>query len=293
MADLDVLAAEFEEHRQRLAGLAYNLLGSTAEAEDAVQESWLRLMRADSAEIFNLGGWLTTVVSRVCLDILRSRTTRPESSTSASLPDPIVTPLTANLEQDFVLSDQVGFGLLVVMETLDPAERLAFVLHDVFAIPFDDVAVIVERSPVAVRKLASRARRRLQDGLPAVRVDLREQRRVADAFLEAARDGDFERLLSVLDPEIELRADGGALANATRVVRGARAVLAQAQTFSRGLTSEVVLVNGDIGFLSRRSDGRPFSVVGLTITDGTITRMDILADPERIARLDLTSGTGA
>ncbi|HSJ10697.1 MAG TPA: RNA polymerase sigma factor SigJ [Longimicrobiales bacterium] len=283
------LAGEFEEYRPHLRAVAYRLLGSVGEAEDAVQESWIRLERTDVADVANLGGWLSTVVARVCLDMLRTRNARREEPLDVRLPDPIVTSADRDPADDVVLSDSVGLALLVVLDTLEPAERLAFVLHDVFAVPFDDIAQILGRSPVATRKLASRARTRIRSDAGNAERDLGKQRRVADAFLDAARKGDFEGLLAVLDPDIVLRADGGALANATKLVRGAHAVLAQAERFSKGLTSQVVLVNGSIGFLSRRADGRPFSVVALTIADGRITRMDILADPERIARLDLSA----
>jgi RNA polymerase sigma factor (sigma-70 family) len=283
------LAEEFEEYRPHLRGVAYRLLGSVGEAEDAVQESWVRLERTDVGDVANLGGWLTTVVSRVCLDMLRARSARREEPLDVRLPDPIVTSAAVDSADDVVLADSVGLALLVVLDTLEPAERLAFVLHDVFGVPFDDVAQILGRSTVATRKLASRARTRIRrDGGDAER-DLRTQRRVADAFLDAARNGDFEGLLAVLDPDIVLRADGGALASASKLVRGAHAVLEQAERFSKGLTSQVVLVNGNIGFLSRRADGRPFSVIALTVAHGRITRMDILADPERIARLDLSA----
>ncbi|HSJ30142.1 MAG TPA: RNA polymerase sigma factor SigJ [Longimicrobiales bacterium] len=288
MASPERLAEKFEEHRPHLRAVAYRLLGSTSEAEDAVQESWIRLQRAGAADVANLRGWLTTVVARVCLDMLRARTSRREDPMDVRLPDPIVTSA-PDPAADIVLADSVGLALLVVLETLEPAERLAFVLHDVFGVRFDEIAAILGRSPVAVRKLASRARQRVQNDAPRAEPDLKQQRRVADAFLDAARSGDFEGLLALLDPDIELRADGGALASASRLVRGAHAVLEQAERFSRGLTSDVVLVNGRIGFLSRRTDGRPFSVVALTIAGDRITRMDILADPDRIARLDLSA----
>jgi RNA polymerase sigma factor (sigma-70 family) len=283
------LAAEFEEHRPHLRAVAYRLLGSASEAEDAVQESWIRLARTDAGCVSNLRGWLTTVVARVCLDMLRTHRSRQEDSLEMRLPDPIVTRADADPAADVVLADSVGLALLIVLETLEPAERLAFVLHDVFGVPFDEIAVIVDRSPGAARKLASRARQRVRSGASSSSPDLKEQRRVADAFLDAARRGDFEGLLALLDPDIVLRADGGALAGASRVVRGAPSVLEQAEKFSRGLTSEVVLVNGNVGFLARRVDGRPFSVVALTIAGGRILRMDILADPERIGRLDLSA----
>lgn len=289
MTMLERLAQEFEEHRPHLRAVAYRLLSSPSEAEDAVQESWLRLARADAGEVANLSGWLTTVVARVCLDMLRARRSRQEESLDVRLPDPIVTRADADPAADLLLADSVGLALLVVMETLAPAERLAFVLHDVFGVPFDEIALIVNRSPVAARKLASRARQRVRSEAPSAAPDRKEQRRVADAFLDAARRGDFESLLALLDPEIVLRADGGALASASRVVRGAPAVLEQAQRFSRGLTSEVVLVNGHVGFLARRADGRPFSVVSLTIAGGKIVAMDIFADPDRVSRLDLSA----
>lgn len=288
MASPEWLAEQFEEHRAHLRGVAYRLLGSVSEAEDAVQESWIRLGRTDVADIANLGGWLTTVVSRICLDMLRARGSRREDALDVRLPDPVVT-RAPDPATDVVLADSVGLALLVVLETLQPAERLAFVLHDVFGVRFDEIAQILERSPAAVRKLASRARQRVQSRAPEAEPDLKQQRHVADAFLDAARSGDFEALLALLDPDIVLRADGGALASASRLVRGAHAVLEQAERFSRGLSSEVVLVNGRIGFLSRRADGRPFSVIALTIAGDRIARMDILADPERIARLDLSA----
>jgi RNA polymerase sigma factor (sigma-70 family) len=240
-----------------------------------------------SPDVANLGGWLTTVVARICLDMLRTRSARREEAMEQPLPDPIVSADTPDAADDIVLAESIGMAMLVVLDTLEPAERLAFVLHDVFGVPFDDVAAILGRSTVATRKLASRARQRIRSRAPAEEPDLREQRRVANAFMDAARRGDFETLLTLLDPDIVLRADGGALANASRVVHGAYAVLQQAEQFSRGLTSEIVLVNGRIGFLSRRADGRPFSVVALTIADGRIARMDILADPVRIAELHL------
>jgi RNA polymerase sigma factor (sigma-70 family) len=285
----EVLAEEFEEHRPHLRAVATRLLGSASEAEDAVQESWIRLARADTGDVANLRGWLTTVVARVCLDTLRTRRSRQEDSLDAWLSDPVLTRADEDAAANVLLADSVGLALLVAMETLEPAERLALVLHDVFGVPFDEVARVVKRSPVAARKLASRARQRLRSGPSTPAPDLKEQRRVADAFLDAARNGDFEGLLALLDPDIVLRADGGALASASRVVRGAHAVLEQAERFSRGLTSEIVLVNGIIGFLARRADGRPFSVVRLTVDGGRIVRMDILADPERIGRLDLSA----
>ncbi len=283
------IAQQFEEHRTHLRAVAYRLLGSANEAEDAVQESWIRLGRTDVSAIENLRAWLTTVVGRVCLDMLRTRTSRREAPLDVHVPDPVIT-RADDPESNAVLADSVGLALLVVLEALEPAERLAFVLHDVFGMPFEEIAPIVDRSPVAARQLASRARRRVQGSVPKADRDLQQQRRVVDAFLAAARDGDFEQLIAVLDPDIVLRADGGALAGASRIVRGARAVAWQAAAFSRlGLSNQVVLVNGYIGLLSRRPDGKLFSVIGFTIARGKIVEMDILADPERLTRLDLSA----
>jgi len=287
------LAEQFEEHRTHLRAVAYRMLGSASEAEDAVQESWIRLGRTDVSAVENLRAWLTTVVARVCLDMLRTRASRREApldEDAVHVPDPVIT-RADDPESSAMLADSVGLALLVVLETLEPAERVAFVLHDVFGMTFDEIAPIVERSPVAARQLASRARRRVQGkSVPDSDRDLQQQRRVVDAFLAAAREGDFERLMTVLDPDLVLRADGGALASASRFVRGAQAVAEQAATFSRlGLSNQVVLVNGNVGLLSRRPDGRLFSVIGFTIAGGRIVEMDILADPERLSRLDLSA----
>jgi RNA polymerase sigma factor (sigma-70 family) len=282
------LAEQFEEHRAHLRAVAYRMLGSASEAEDAVQESWIRLGRTDVGAVENLRAWLTTVVARVCLDMLRTRTRRREAPLDLHVPDPVITSAD-DPESNAMLADSVGLALLVVLEALEPAERLAFVLHDVFGMTFDEIAPIVECSPVAARQLASRARRRVQGNVPDADRDLEQQRRVVDAFLVAAREGDFERLMTVLDPDIVLRADGGALASASRFVRGAQAVAGQAATFSRlGLSNQVVLVNGNVGLLSRRPDGRLFSVIGFTIARGRIVAMHILADPERLKRVDLS-----
>jgi len=284
------LADEFEKHRAYLRVVAYRMLGSASEAEDAVQESWIRFARIDASDVENLRGWLTTVVARVCLDMLRSRTSRREDSLETHVPDPVISSADANPESDAMLADSVGLALLVVLETLEPAERLAFVLHDVFGMTFDEIAPIVDRSVVAARQLASRARRRVQGQAPASDADLRQQRRVVDAFLAAAQEGDFERLVAVLDPEIVLRADGGAIKGMSRLVRGAHAVAAQAATFSKvALTTQVVLVNGNIGLVCRLPDGRLFSVIGFTIAGGKVVEMDILADPDRLNRLDLSA----
>ncbi|MBC2902332.1 RNA polymerase sigma factor SigJ [Streptomyces cupreus] len=287
-----VLAERFEENRDRLNAVAYRMLGSLAEAEDAVQEAWLKLSRSDTEDIRNLGGWLTTVVGRVCLDMLRSRTTRREDPLDDTfVPDPVIRPLTRiDPEQEVLRADSVGLALLVVLETLEPAERLAFVLHDMFAVPFDDIALIVERSPAATRQLASRARRRVRGATPSTEPDLGRQRQVLDAFMAACRAGDFDALLALLDPEIVLRADSGPLvggAAASKLVRGARPVAEQAMLFREfARYARFVLVNGELGMLNA-PEGQLLSVTGLTIADGRITGMYILADPERLARLDL------
>jgi RNA polymerase sigma-70 factor (ECF subfamily) len=280
------LAASFEEHRSHLRQVAYRMLGSGTEADDAVQEAWLKLTRADISAVENLRGWLTTVVARVCLDMLRSRTSRREEPLAAA-PEPTVA---SRAMADRELADSVGLALLIVLDRLDPAERLAFVLHDLFAMPFDEIAPIVGRSTAAARQLASRARRRVQGQAPTSEADLRKQRRVVDAFLAAVQDGDFEALVAVLDPAIVLRADGGAVKGMSRLVRGAQAVVAQAAAFSKlGLSSQVVLVNGNIGVVSRLPDGRLLSVIGFTIAGGKVVEMDILADSDRLGRLDLSA----
>lgn len=292
MSTPEWVAAQFEEHRAHLRTVAYRMLGSVSDADDAVQESWIRLGRTDAGDIANLRGWLTTVVARVCLDMLRTRTARREDPLDVHVPDPIVTRADGNPESDAMLADSVGLALLVVLETLEPAERLAFVLHDAFGMTFDEISPIVDRSPVAARQLASRARRRVQEQAAKPDPDLRQQRHVVDAFLAAARAGDVQGLVAVLDPNVVLRADGGAIKGMSRVVRSADAVAAQATTFSMsGLSNHVVLVNGNIGLVSRRPDGRPFSVLGFTIAGGRIVEIDILADPERVGRLDLPATT--
>jgi RNA polymerase sigma-70 factor (ECF subfamily) len=292
MATDERLADQFEEHRPHLRTVAYRMLGSASEAEDAVQETWIRLGRTDVSDVANLRGWLTTVVSRVCLDMLRTRTSRREDPLDVHLPDPIITRGEWEPESEAMRADSVGLALLIVLDTLEPAERLAFVLHDVFGMTFDEIAPIVDRSPVAARQLASRARRRVQSTAPSSDRDVRQQRRVVDAFLAAQRNGNFEDLVALLDPDVVLRADGGALAGASRVVRGGPAVAGQAEAFSfakLGLSIEIVLVNGNVGLLARRPDGRLFSVIGLTIANGKIAEMNILADPDRLSRLDLSA----
>lgn len=267
------------------------MLGSVSDADDAVQEAWLRLGRADVDRIDNLRGWLTTVVARVCLDMLRARTSRREESLDAHIPDPIVTSA-EGAEAAAIRADSVGLALLIVLDKLDPDERLAFVLHDVFGMTFDEIAPIVDRSAAATRQLASRARRRVQGETPAPDADLRAQRRVVEAFLAAVRDGDFEGLVAVLHPDIVLRADGGPARGMSRVVRGAHEVAGQAQAFSTlGLTSQIVLVNGQVGVVSRLPTGRVLSVIAYTVAGGRVVAMDILADPDRIERLDLPAIT--
>jgi RNA polymerase sigma factor (sigma-70 family) len=289
MDEREFLAGQFEEHRTRLRAVAYRMLGSLSEADDAVQETWLRLSRIDADEVENLGGWLTTVVARVSLNVLRSRRTRREEPLDVRVPEPIIDRADGtDPEHEALLADSVGLALLVVLETLNPAERLAFVLHDMFAVPFDEIAPIVDRSPEAARQLASRARRRVQGETAVPDADLDTQREVLNAFMAAAREGDFDALLEVLDPDVVLRADGGAVSvGASRVVRGAANVARQATAFSR-LDVEVrpALVNGAVGTVTLR-DGRPFAIAGFTVRNRRIVEMDILADPERLSRLDL------
>jgi RNA polymerase sigma factor (sigma-70 family) len=283
----DWLAARFEEQRPRLRAVAYRMLGSLSEADDAVQESWIRLSRTDASEVENLGGWLTTVVARVSLNLLRSRDVRREEPL-VHVPDPIVDRAEGiDPEHEALLADSVGLALIVVLETLSPPERLAFVLHDMFGVPFDEIAGIVDRSPDAARQLASRARRRIQAENAVPDADPRGQREVVEAFLAAAREGDFERLVAVLDPDVVLRADVGP-AGESQEVRGARAVAGQALFYSRlGLVMRPALVNGAPGAVGMR-DGEPFSVGAMTVRGGKIVAIDILADPERLSRLDLT-----
>jgi RNA polymerase sigma factor (sigma-70 family) len=296
--------ADFEAHRAHLRSVAYRMLGSLNEADDAVQESWLRLSRADTGDVRDLRAWLTTVVSRVCLDMLRSRTTRREDSLDAHVPDPIVTRVDDDPAEHAILADSVGIALLVVLDTLPPAERLAFVLHDVFAVPFEQIGPILDRSPAAAKQLASRARHRLRTAPahpvatsadagptaapPTGSADLARQWTVVDAFLAASQQGDFEGLLAILDPDVVLRADAGAGPfGPSELVRGATAVIAQAQRFAPlGRFARPVLVNGGPGFIVVR-DGEPLAVMALTVQDDKITEMDVLADPVRLSRLDL------
>jgi len=286
MDDHGWLAERFEANRPHLRAVAYRMLGSRSEVDDAVQESWLRVSRSDTDGVENLGGWLTTVVARVCLDMLRSRTSRREEPLGAHLPEPIVGREDGiDPEHQALMADSVGLALLVVLDTLAPAERVAFVLHDMFAVPFDEIAPILGRSPDAARQLASRARRRVQGAATVPDADLTRQREVVDAFLAASRDGDFEALVAVLDPDVVLRADRTAeRMGASREVRGAAAV---ADNFSgRARAARPALVDGAPGLVWAQR-GRPQVVFGFTITRGKIVQIDLVADPERLRQLDL------
>jgi RNA polymerase sigma-70 factor (ECF subfamily) len=284
------LTERFEEHRARLRAVAYRMLGSLSEADDAVQEAWLRVSRADAGAVENLPAWLTTVVARVCLNMLRTRQTRREEPLQVHVPDPVIGPEHGgDPEHEAMLADSVGLALLVVLDTLTPAERLAFVLHDMFAVPFEEIAPMIERTPVAARQLASRARRRVQGQAPVPDPDLKQQRAVVDAFFAAARDGDFEALVAVLHPDVILRADGGmARARPTVVLHGARVVAAQAVVAAR-LASYVrpALINGTAGAVVVVAE-KAFSVMGFTVSHGKVVAIDVLYDPERLADLDLT-----
>ena len=289
MSDQDRLAQRFEEHRRRLRAVAYRMLGSVNEADDAVQEAWLRLSRSESAEIENLSGWLTTVVARVSLNMLRSRAVRREEPLSPHLPDPIVDRADGvDPEHEALLADSVGLALLVVLETLSPPERLAFVLHDMFGVPFEEIAPLIDRSPQAARQLASRARRRVRAQPTTSDVDVNAQREVVNAFLAAAREGNFDALVATLDPDVVLHADGGAaLAAVSTDVRGALNVARQASMWSRvDLTLYPVLVNGAAGIVATRN-GVVFTIASVVVRDGRIAELDFLADPDRLARLDL------
>lgn len=287
MDERDWLAGRFEEHRSHLQAVAYRMLGSVSEAEDALQEAWLRACPADTSAVENMREWLTTIVARVSLNMLRSRRSRPEAL-SLRVPDPVVSfDEHVDPEHEALQADSVGLALLVVLDTLAPAERLAFVLHDMFAVPFDDVATLFDRTPAAARQLASRARRRVR-GSPEPDADLARQREVVDAFFAASRDGDFEALVAVLDPDVELRIDGGVLREeASLVLRGADAVAAHTATYSKLYPFvRPALVNGAAGAVIAPG-GRPFSVMAFTVTNGKITAIDALLDPERLAQLDL------
>jgi RNA polymerase sigma factor (sigma-70 family) len=290
MGDSEFLAERFEEHRGHLRAVAYRMLGSLSEADDAVQEAWLRLSRSDPDTIENLRAWLTTVVARVSLNVLRSRRSRREEPLDVRVPEPIVSSADGlDPEHEALLADSVGLALLVVLETLAPAERLAFVLHDMFAVPFDEIAPMVGRTPTAARQLASRARRRVQGAATVPDADLPRQREVVDAFFAAARGGDFDALVAVLDPDVVLRSDGGTRRpSATIEVRGAEAVAKRALTFAR-LSPYVrpALVNGVAGVVVAPR-GVPFSVMGFTVVGDRIVAIDSLSDPERLRELDLT-----
>jgi RNA polymerase sigma-70 factor (ECF subfamily) len=290
MDENEWLAERFEEHRTHLRAVAYRMLGSVSEADDAVQEAWLRLSRSDAQSIENLGGWLTTVVARVCLNVLRSRAARREESLDVRVPEPIISREDGvDPEYEALLADSVGLALLVVLELLTPAERLAFVLHDMFAVPFDEIAPIVGRTPTAARQLASRARRRVQGEAPQPSPDLARQREVVDAFFAAARQGDFDALVAVLDPDVVLRSDGGTERPiATAVVHGAENVARRALRFAQMAPyARPALINGAAGVVVARS-GEPFSVMGFTVVGDRIVAIDSLSDPERLRDLDLT-----
>jgi RNA polymerase sigma factor (sigma-70 family) len=287
MGEHERLAEQFEENRPHLRAVAYRMLGSLAEADDAVQESWLHLSRADTSGVQNLGGWLTTVVARVCLDMLRSRNSRREESLEAdeTAPDYSHEGGGINPEDEAIMADSVGLALLVVLDTLNPAERLAFVLHDIFDVPFDEIAPIVGRSPTAARQLASRARRRVQGTATVPDADLTRQRTVVEAFLAASRSGDFAALLAVLDPEVVFRADSIAAAGgAPAEVRGASSV---AKLYSgRAQGARPALINGAVGVIVAPY-GRLFLVINLTLMDGKITEIDVVADPARLSQMTL------
>src|SRR5690348_5172952 len=284
------MAQRFQENRPHLRAIAYRMLGSIAEAEDAVQEAWLRLSSSDAKSIENLAGWLTTVTGRICLDILRQRKSRREQSLDTQMPEPVLNGEGGmDPEDEMLIADSVGFALLVVLETLSPQERLAFVLHDMFDVPFAEIASILGCSQEAARQLASRGRHRVK-GAPAPDADLTRQREVVDAFVSAVRNGDFEALVALLHPDVVVRSDREA--EGARIIRGARAVASQALVFSRlaGQTKPV-LVNGVAGVLSWRPDGQPFSLMTFTIQRGKIVEIHVLSDPERLRQLDLSSLT--
>jgi RNA polymerase sigma-70 factor (ECF subfamily) len=286
MQERDWLAERFQEHRPRLRAVAYRILGSTSEADDAVQETWIRLSRADADEIDNLEAWFVTAVGRVALNMLRSRKTRREEPFDAHLPDPIVDRADGvDPAHEALLADSVGLALLVVLETLTPAERLAYVLHDMFSVPFDDIGAILERSPDAARQLASRGRRRIRGAQTTPAADAAAQQEVVEAFLAAARDGDFDALLAVLDPDVVVREDSGS--GTIAEIRGAENVARRAKSFSQlGLVARPALVNGGAGWVSLL-DGQVYAIAGITVQRGRITSMEILMDRARLAELDL------
>jgi len=287
--DEEPLSTLFEAHRTRLRAVAYRMLGSVNEADDAVQEAWLRLGRSDAAEIENLGGWLTTVVARICLNILRTRRTHPEEPLEVHVPDPVIDrPDAVQPEHQALLADAVGLALLTVVQTLPPPERLAFVLHDSFGVPFEEIATIVGKTPAATRQLASRGRRKVQGATTAPEPDRARQRAVVDAFFAASRDGDFDALVAVLAPDIVLRADTGDAAT-SRVVRGAEAVASGALTFSsQAPFARAALVNGAAGMVAVRDD-EVLAVLAFTVVDDRVVAIDVLSDPERLAALDVSA----
>jgi RNA polymerase sigma-70 factor, ECF subfamily len=289
MTEQEWLAERFEEHRMRLRAVAYRMLGSTGEADDAVQEAWLRLSRQDATTIDNLAAWLTTVVARVALNMLRSRAARPEEAVGVQMPEPILDPADGpDPEHEALIADSVGLALLVVLDTLSPPERLAFVLHDMFGLRFEEIAPILERSVPTTRKLASRARRRVRSTTPPEDADLTAQREVVEAYLAAARDGDFDALVAVLDPDVVSRADLGT--GVLREVRGAEAVAGQALTYSTlAPFARLALVNGTPGIVGIRKDGEPIAVLAFTVRGGMVTELDVLADRRRLRELDLAS----
>jgi RNA polymerase sigma-70 factor, ECF subfamily len=288
MDDKEWLAEQFEAQRSHLRSVAYRMLGSLAEADDAVQDAWLRVSRADASEVENLGGWLTTIVARVCLNMLRSRNNRREESFGFHIPDPVIIPATTpQPEEEALLADSVGLALLVVLDTLSPAERLAFVLHDMFQLPFEEIAPMVGRSPEAARQLASRARRRVKGAeIPEPDPDVGRQRAVVDAFFAAARGGDFEALVNLLHPDAVLRADFGERRPAVpREIEGAENIARQAIMFSIPHAEiQPVLINGAAGVVSI-INGRPFSILAFTVAEGKIVEIDAIADPERVRKI--------
>lgn len=288
MEHTDWLNEQFEQHRSHLRAVAYRMLGSLSDADDAVQDAWLRFSRADTSDVENLKAWLTTVVSRVSLNMLRTRQTRREEGYAPHMPDPIIdSPNGTDPEHQALLADSVGVALLVVLDSLSPPERLAFVLHDIFAVPFDEIAPIVDRTPAAARQLASRARRRVQGEPTVPDTDLERQREIVDAFLGAARNGDFEALLAVLDPDVVVRADSGA--GIPGELRGASVVARNASAFHRlGLLTRPAIVNGVAGVVALQDDSTAFSVGAFTVRGGKIVAIDFLADPVRLAGIDLT-----
>ncbi|MDT3438072.1 MULTISPECIES: RNA polymerase sigma factor SigJ [unclassified Pseudofrankia] len=287
----DPLTEQFETHRPHLRAVAYRMLGSLSEADDAVQDAWLRLTRADRGDVVNLPGWLTTVVARICLDMLRARRARREEQFGVHLPEPLVSREDAtDPEQEVLLADAIGLALLVVLDTLTPAERIAFVLHDLFGVPFDEVGRVVRRSPAAATQLASRARRRVRGAGVTSDVDRARHRELVDAFQAAARDGDLDGLLAVLDPDVVLRADAGTRLGASGEARGARAVAAEVSTFApMAPFGRRALVNGVPGIVVIPTGMTPTAILGFTVRGGRITEIDVFADPDRLRRLDLTA----